>query len=234
MLPLLVTAAFAGQSRPISDFDGAYDLSCATASLVLHVGVAGRVGGRSGDWADDVVVDLDCDGVDVEALASELFDGCVASGLPAGACGDVADDVAGAVATLNDDAVGLLPDTLTLRASGGTWLNRWLGVYPLSATATFPSGARTTGAWLVDNNDGANRGHFWGFGLRVPTSGANDYGACADLATAAVDGRIRASERRLEADLAVDRTLVCAGGVGADWLVGQVGLTYRARVAGVR
>jgi hypothetical protein len=234
MFTLLALTALAAQTRSPSEFDGAYALTCERATLTLHVGVAGQLGGVAGSWSDQRAVALSCEGVDVDALAAELSADCAGAGLLESACEDVAWDVALAVAGLDAAAVGLIPEQAAFRVGAGTWFNRWTGLYPLNTTVSWAGGERASATWLVDNNDGPNRGAFAGLGLRVPTSGRTESAGCADLATGAVQGRFLPRANALTATAAVDRSLVCAAGHGEDWLVGQIGLSLRADLSGRR
>ncbi len=84
MFVLLAAAALAGQSQPASALSGNFDLTCESASLVMHIGVAGSVGGVGGAWGDHRAIPLSCDGIDEQALADELYDDCVAEARPCG------------------------------------------------------------------------------------------------------------------------------------------------------
>src|SRR5690606_30877812 len=97
LVALLVTpAALAGQSRPASDFNGTWDLSCASATLTLHLDLSGGTAAGSGSWGDHVVTPLDCDGIDEQEQASlhaDLYATCTSAGLPAAGCDEVAGDL---------------------------------------------------------------------------------------------------------------------------------------------
>ena len=130
LVALLVTpAALAGQSRPASDFNGTWDLSCASATLTLHLDLSGGTAAGSGSWGDHVVTPLDCDGIDEQEQASlhaDLYATCTSAGLPAAGCDEVAGDLTATVASFNDDAVAFLPTSVTMKVGSHGWF--WSGL----------------------------------------------------------------------------------------------------------
>lgn len=224
--------ALAGQSRPVTDFNGTYTLACDRVEVALHAAAAGVITGQSASWSGTIAGSFDCSDDDaLAAVAAEARTSCLAAGLPVATCAALEAELAAALA----GTVALVPVELTVRVTNAwDFWARLFGVYQVAATHTIGSGATVAGSYLLDNNDGRD-GTFGARALDLAGAAAQNNLGCADLIIAGVDGRIaRADAYALTATAAVDRTLTCLAVSGADALTLQLGLTLRAHLDGMK
>ena len=237
ILTLLAGSAMASQSYDPSDYSGTYNLACEDASLTLHVGLTGLIGGADGSWEDTFEVPLDCDGVaeaDLDALEDEITAGCESLGFDSSSCASFGQDTADAVADFNDGAIAYIPVRARFTVYNTTnWLCRLLGIYPVRGRHLWADGTKATWGYLINNNDGGSLGDFATADAAILDSGTVGTLGCADLVLGAVSGNIDpASSYDVEVDFAIDRSMVCAAYSGSDFIVAEVGLTFDGSVRG--
>lgn len=237
-LLLAPAAARAGwQSQPASTFNGTYALTCQQASWVLHFDLAGGIGGSTGSFKTDVSVTLPCEALSADdpsvvGLADDVAGRCLAAGWPAGVCADLrARTVTAAL-----DTTGMVPRQAQMTVQRTwDWWNQLIGVYPMYGNHLFDNGAAIGWSYLLDNNDGAQNGHFVAAAINVLGSASGDHAGCLDIATGFIDGHInRATSYTLDATVGLDRSLTCLVAYDTAWLWGTIGITFRGTVDGAR
>lgn len=231
--------ASAAQSKPVTDFNGTYGLTCGEASLVLTMSITGMIGNAAGSWYGSAEAPLDCDGVDdgeLDAFVDDMTGDCTAGGLPEPDCRALAEDIGQAVADLNNDLIDVLPRTVKMTVTQtSNWFYKLWGVYPTIGDHTDVYGTTSTWTYLLNNNDGYVNGDFWAGGLAFGDSGTSGNLSCGIVAAAAVDGHItRGTPFAIEADFVVDESMVCSVVEGDDWLIGTIGLAYVGSLDGAK
>lgn len=228
--------ALAAQPGSPLVYNGSYKLACSQAELVLHLDLGAQIKGVSRSFSGSFIAPLDCDGIKQEELSlfqKNLQTKCLEAKLTREICEPLAEDIAVAVSEFNNDALGFLPEEVTVSVqSVYSFWNQLFGIYPLLGQHTSTDGQASGLTYMINNNIGSELGRFRVSGVQLFNTASSGQLGCADVATGAITGRIDPRAKSLAAQFAVDRSLYCAAVDGANVLAGVVGLSFRGDVKG--
>lgn len=221
----------ASAQSPVA-YNGRYELTCLQAELALHLDLGAMIAGVSSSFSGNLITPLDCDGVSAEEASlfqEQLTAQCLSSGLSVEMCAPLAEDITAAVSEFNEDALGLLPQSVTMSVQSiYSFWNQVFGIYPMLGWHSFADGSSQSLTYVLNRNTG----DFGVAGVQLLNSGATGQLGCADIAVGGISGRIAPSAGLLSASFSVDRSLYCAASYGPDLLLGSFGLSFRGQASG--
>ncbi len=232
----LSTPAHAAQSYDPADFDNTYEVNCLNSEMGLSIGLA--VFTAEGAWATGAgsTTPLTCETV-IEgdetwtSWYDEIADECPAW-LDASICDEVATGLTEVRAAVNNDMLAEIPGSVSFSVQGtSNFWYRLLGVYPVAVDFHYDDGDES-GAFLINNNDGASYGDFVG-AVAAASIGASEFLICGAGALSVVTGNVdRGTPFSHESSWDAGAELVCATGNSAFVVAIALGFSYGADLDG--